>query len=186
VDVGGEPTGSDVASAVAVGEGAGTAPTECPWHTPRRLLFADDLPLNRLLVRRFVTREFPNVDVLEATDGQQAVALFDAYKPHLVLLDLHMPELDGWQAARAIRRRARGLEVPLLALSVDASPGAEANAVRAGFQEFIAKPISDYSALKARLEFWLTPRDARGRALASRPTPGCEACRGGGKSASAA
>jgi CheY-like chemotaxis protein len=152
------------------------------------VLFADDLPLNRLLVQRFVTREFPNVDVIEACDGEQAVALYETVRPHVVVLDLHMPNLDGWQAARHIRQREGGRDVPILALSVDASPSAEANAVRAGFKEFIAKPISDYSALKARLTYWLSPRDARGRVV---PTPAstarCEQCgRDGSKSVSAA
>ncbi len=150
----------------------------CPIHVRRRLLFADDLPLNRFLVRRFIEREFPNVDVFEACDGEQAVALYEIEKPHIVVLDLHMPNLDGWQAARLIRQREGGRQVPILALSVDASPIAEANTVRAGFKEFIAKPISDYSALKARLEFWLGARDARGRAVPTvGPTPGCDACR---------
>jgi CheY-like chemotaxis protein len=151
-------------------------PDECPLHTRRTLLFADDLPLNRFLVRRFVKLEFPLVDVLEACDGEQAVAMFEAQAPDLVLLDLHMPTLDGWQAAAAIRRRPRGLDVPIVALSVDASPTAESNAVRAGFQEFIAKPISDYSALKARLTYWLGPRDARGKAITVAPSPSCEQC----------
>ncbi|MEO6025579.1 MAG: ATP-binding protein, partial [Candidatus Binatia bacterium] len=150
----------------------------CPIHVRRRLLFADDLPLNRFLVRRFIEREFPEVEVFEACDGEQAVALYEIEKPHIVVLDLHMPNLDGWQAARVIRQREGGRQVPILALSVDASPTAEANAVRAGFKEFIAKPISDYSALKARLEFWLGARDARGRAVTIvGPTPGCDACR---------
>jgi CheY-like chemotaxis protein len=142
------------------------------------VLTREPLPLNRLLIRRFLSREFRDVDVVEACDGEQAVAMFDAYRPHLVLLDLHMPTLEGWQAASAIRRRPRGLDTPVLALSVDASPTAEANAVRAGFQEFIAKPISDYSALKARLEFWLAPGAARGKATraSSVPTASCEAC----------
>src|SRR6185369_4632463 len=109
-----------------------------------------------------------------------------AEKPHVVVLDLHMANLDGWQAARTIRRCEGGMTVPILALSVDASPGAEANAVRAGFQEFIAKPISDYSALKSRLEYWLTPCDGRGQAIAPAASPTCEACRGGAKSATVA
>ncbi len=159
---------------------------ECLVHTPRRLLFADDLPLNRLLVRRFVAKEFPNVEVLEACDGAQALAVLDAERPHVVLLDLHMPNLDGWQTVRAIRRRPGGLSMPVIALSVDASPGAEANAVRAGFQEFIAKPISDYSALKARLAYWLTPRDPHGRELPLRPSPSCDACARGASAVSAA
>ncbi len=175
----------EIAAAASDAAPSGDA-VECPLHTPRRLLFADDLPLNRLLIRRFIVREFPGVDVLEACDGEQAVAMFDAYKPHLVLLDLHMPTLDGWQAASTIRRRPGGLDTPVLALSVDASPTAEANTVRAGFQEFIAKPISDYSALKARLEFWLTPGATRGKAKASAAAAACDACRGGATSASAA
>jgi signal transduction histidine kinase/CheY-like chemotaxis protein len=173
-----EPEHDAVPDPAPVGPLPPAAAGACPLHTRRTLLFADDLPLNRLLVRRFVVQEFPLVDVLEACDGEQALAMFDAHAPDLVLLDLHMPQLDGWQAASAIRRRPRGLDVPILALSVDASPGAETNAMRAGFQEFIAKPISDYSALKARLAHWLGPRDARGRALPPVPSPTCDACRG--------
>jgi CheY-like chemotaxis protein/anti-sigma regulatory factor (Ser/Thr protein kinase) len=152
-------------------------PALCPRHVRRTVIFADDLPLNRMLVQRFIMREFPMVEVRDAADGEQAVAMYDEARPDLVLLDLHMPKLDGWQAARVIRRRPGGVEIPILALSVDASPSAEANAVRAGFQEFIAKPISDYSALKARLAFWLGPRDARGRAITPPPSPTCDLCR---------
>jgi signal transduction histidine kinase len=162
------------------------ASAECMIHTPRRVLFADDLPLNRLLIARFIAREFPGVEIIEACDGEQAVAMFAAEKPHVVVLDLHMPNLDGWQAARTIRRCEGGRAVPILALSVDASPTAEANTIRAGFQEFIAKPISDYSALKSRLEYWLSPRDGRGRTIEAKPSPTCAACRGGGKSSTAA
>jgi signal transduction histidine kinase/ActR/RegA family two-component response regulator len=161
-------------------------PDECAIHARRALLFADDLPLNRLLVRRFVASEFPFVDVLEACDGEQAVAAFEQRHPDLVLLDLHMPQLDGWQAASAIRRRPGGTDVPIVALSVDASPNAEATAMRAGFQEFIAKPISDYSALKARLTYWLGPRDAKGKAIAVAPNPDCEHCRAVARRAAAA
>lgn len=161
-------------------------PDECAIHARRTLLFADDLPLNRLLVRRFVTSEFPFVEVLEACDGEQAVAAFEARVPDLVLLDLHMPQLDGWQAASAIRRRSGGNDVPIVALSVDASPNAEATAMRAGFQEFIAKPISDYSALKARLAYWLGPRDAKGKALPVAPSPSCDVCRADARRATAA
>jgi CheY-like chemotaxis protein len=173
--------------AMAAGAAPADGPAECLLHTRRRLLFADDLPLNRFLVRRFVAREFPQVDVLEACDGEQAVAMFEAHKPHIVLLDLHMPRLNGWQAARAIRQREGGRDVPNNAVSVDASPMAEANAIRAGFREFIAKPISDYGALKARLAVWLGPRDASGRSsVPTTSSPTCDACRLAAKSATAA
>lgn len=174
------------AATSAVAAAAEPQPDECAIHARRTLLFADDLPLNRLLVRRFVASEFPFVDVIEACDGEQAVAGFEAHGPDLVLLDLHMPELDGWQAASAIRRRSGGTDVPIVALSVDASPNAEGKAMRAGFQEFIAKPISDYSALKARLTYWLGPRDAKGNAIPAMPSPSCDHCRVEARRASAA
>jgi CheY-like chemotaxis protein len=138
-------------------------------------------------MRRFVAREFPEVEVLEACDGEQAVEMFVTCKPHLVLLDLHMPQLDGWQAAQRIRRCEGGRDVPILALSVDGSPEAEANAIRAGFKEFIAKPIGDYRALQARLAFWLGLRDPHDRRTpAAAPSASCEACRRDGTRASAA
>ena len=169
------------------GDPPSTVTEECPRHARRRLLFADDLPLNRFLMRRFVAREFPEVEVLEAGDGEQAVEMFEARKPHIVLLDLHMPQLDGWQAAQRIRQCEGGRDVPILALSVDASPEAEANAIRAGFKEFIAKPISDYSALQARLAFWLDLRDTRDRRTTpAAPSAPCESCRRDGTRASAA
>ncbi len=160
------------ASASAVAPAAQAA-APCPHGPRRRLLFADDLPLNRLLLERFVAREFPEVEMLEACDGEQAVTMYQAHRPDLVLLDLHMPNLDGWQAARRIRELEGGREIPILALSVDASPLAEANAVRSGFKEFIAKPISDYSSLKTRVAYWLAQR-ARSRG----PVAACELCGG--------
>jgi len=99
-------------------------------------------------MRRFLAREFPSVEMLEACDGEQAVAMAEAYTPDLILLDLRMPEMDGLQAATAIRALERGRDVPMLALSIDGSPGAEANVMRAGFKEFMLKPVSDYSALE--------------------------------------
>jgi len=172
---------------LVAGDPPATVTEECPRHARRRLLFADDLPLNRFLMRRFVAREFPEVEVLEADDGEQAVEMFEARKPDLVLLDLHMPQLDGWQAAQRIRQCEGGRDVPILALSVDASPEAEANAIRAGFKEFIAKPISDYSALQTRLVFWLGLRDTRDRRTTPEaPSASCESCRCDGTCASAA
>jgi signal transduction histidine kinase/ActR/RegA family two-component response regulator len=155
-------------------EAGATAASQCTHPIKQRLLFADDLPLNRLLMERFISREFPDVELVEACDGEQAVAAFSAERPDLVLLDLHMPRLDGWQAARAIRQLDGGREIAILSLSVDASPLAETNAVRAGFKEFIAKPISDYSALKARLKHWLAVRAAQ---QAPKPRGECEKCR---------
>ncbi len=131
-----------------------------PVHTaqaPRkqRILYADDLELNRCLLRRFVARHFPDVEFREAVDGLQATAMFEAEQPDVVLLDLRMPTMDGWQAARRIRSLPGGHDVPIIALTITASSGAETYALHAGCTEFIAKPISDYGVLLSRLEYWL-------------------------------
>ena len=161
------------------------AATDTSRRPTQRILFADDLPLSRFLMRRFLAREFPSVEMLEACDGEQAVAMAEAYHPDLILLDLRMPEMDGLQAAQRIRALERGRDVPMLALSIDGSPGAEANVMRAGFKEFMLKPVSDYSALKARIAYWLRP-DASERPYGARnaSAPVCALCRRGFPAAS--
>ncbi len=145
---------------------------------PRRIVFADDLEVNRHMLRRFLAREMPDVECFEASDGLQALALVEAHKPDLVILDLRMPEMDGWQAARRIRELESGRDIPILALSVTASPGVEAYALHAGCNEFVAKPVSDYGGLLQRIVHWLGPSD---QADAGPPQPGdadvCVLCR---------
>jgi CheY-like chemotaxis protein len=121
----------------------------------RTILFADDVPVTRFLLARFLARVLGDVDVIEARDGAEAFAMFDAHAPDLVVLDLRMPELDGWQAARRIRDLPNGRDVPILAISVNASSDAHRLAVQAGCDEFVAKPITDYTPLQRRIEYWL-------------------------------
>ncbi len=129
-------------------------------HRKQRVLYADDLELNRHLLRRFIARHLPDVEFFEASDGLHALAVFEAHRPDLVLLDLRMPKMDGWVAARRMRELEGGREVPILAVTVTASPGAEAYALHSGCNEFITKPISDYGVLLSRIEYWLG-RDSR-------------------------
>ena len=133
---------------------AATAP-----RRKRRIVFADDLEVNRHLLARLLAREMPDVECFEACDGMQALAMVEAHRPDLVLLDLRMPEMDGWQAARRIRELEGGRDVPIIALSVSASEGVEAYAIHAGCNEFVAKPVSDYSTLMGRINHWLGPKD---------------------------
>src|SRR6185369_5286603 len=132
---------------------------------PRRIVFADDIEVNRTLLKRFLAREMPDVECFEACDGLHALALVEAHKPDLVILDLRMPEMDGWQAARRIRELENGRDIPILALSVTASPGVVAHALHSGCNEFIPKPVSDYRGLMDRITHWLRPGEPSGRPL---------------------
>jgi len=148
----GDGRGAGMRGTVRLGAWNARAPRE---QRKQRILYADDLEVNREVMRRLIARQFPDVEVYEACDGLQALALFEAHQPDLVLLDLRMPTMDGWMAARRIRALAGGRDVPILAVTVTASPGAEAYALHAGCNEFIPKPISDYGVLLGRIEHWL-------------------------------
>jgi len=131
----------------------------------KRLLFADDLSMARLLFRRYLDRELPGIELLEAFDGGQALTMVEAHRPDLVILDLQMPEVDGYEATRRIRALDGCRDLPIIATSITAGPRVESAALAAGFTEFVAKPVSDYGPLRARICHWLD--DDRGSASAT-------------------
>jgi len=143
----------------------------------RRIVFADDVEVNRHLMQRFFEREMPDVECFVAADGAAALTLVEAHQPDLVILDLRMPEMDGWQAARRIRELPAGRDVPILALSVTASPGVVAHALHSGCNEFIPKPVSDYRGLMDRITHWLRPGEPSGRPLEPSGVSTCLLCR---------
>lgn len=121
----------------------------------KQLLFADDLGMARLLFRRYLERELPEIELLEAFDGGQALAMVEAHRPDLVILDLQMPGVDGYEAARRIRALAGTADLPIIATSISTGRRVESAALGAGFTEFIPKPVSDYGPLRARICHWL-------------------------------
>ncbi|WP_237051351.1 EAL domain-containing protein [Magnetospirillum sp. ME-1] len=124
-----------------------------------RVLFADDMELVRLVFRDFLDGTGCVID--EASGGAEAVAKATAVRPdggnrhQLVVLDLCMPEVDGFQVAKAIRQfeETHGLPaVPLIALTADDSEASRIRAIDAGFNRFLAKPISRSDLLAAMAE----------------------------------
>lgn len=96
-------------------------------------------------------------DVVEASNGREAIVRATADRPALILMDVMMPELDGFDAARAIRR-IPGLEnVPIIA--VTAMEGANELAIQAGMSDYVRKPI-DIHGLLAKVSAWLEPTAA--------------------------
>ena len=147
------------------------ATAECPLHTPpppalRRRSAAQSLP--RAALHRARVSRGRGARGLRRRAGRRDVRR-PAARTSSCSISTCRSSTAGRPRARSASARAAAT-CPILALSVDASPNAEANAVRAGFKEFIAKPISDYSALKARLD--VLARPARRRATgASRRAP---------------
>jgi two-component system cell cycle response regulator DivK len=103
-----------------------------------RLLIVEDSELNRdLLVQIFED----SYEIAVASDGETAVEIASSEQPDLVLMDIGLPGMDGLEAARAIR--ARGADIPIIAVSASVMPGDRQRAIEAGSDEFVAKPIDD-------------------------------------------
>lgn len=115
----------------------------------KRVLVADDKASSRELVRTVLER--CGYEVFEAADGAEAVELARQMGPDLVLLDLHMPVLDGFGAIGQLRGESRFAATPVVALTASAMDGDREHAMAAGFSGYITKPIR-LAALRGEVE----------------------------------
>ncbi len=123
-----------------------------------RILIVDDNEMNRdVLSRRLVRRGY---DVLLASEGQQGLDLARRDRPDLILLDLGLPEIDGWECARRLKADAATCSIPVVALTAHAMAGDREKAIDAGCDDFDTKPI-DFEKLLDRMEALLARRGAR-------------------------
>ncbi|MCX7897765.1 MAG: response regulator [Rhodocyclaceae bacterium] len=119
-----------------------------------RVLLAEDNPINREIAQELLQEMGFEVDA--AQDGQEALDCAARGRYDLVLLDLQMPSLDGFQAAQRLREMPEYREVPILALTANVFEEDRAAALRAGMDDLIAKPVEP-RALYATLLRWLPP-----------------------------
>ena len=104
-----------------------------------RILLVEDNEMNRdMLARRLSRRGF---EVLLAVDGREGVDLAAAEQPDLVLLDLSLPVLDGWSAARELKAQDRTRGMPIIALTAHAMAGDREKALEAGCDDYDTKPV---------------------------------------------
>lgn len=88
-------------------------------------------------------------ETISAKDGREAVELAIEYQPGLILMDLNMPDMNGYEATRAIHAHRHGRNIPIVAVSGDcAAYGFECCAIEVGFIAFLAKPFEPASLLK--------------------------------------
>lgn len=105
-----------------------------------RVLVVEDEPDTRELVASVL--ELLGADVTACSNGEDALATFEAFGPHVVVSDLSLPRVDGWEMIRRLRATPLGRNVPALALSANASLEDAGRALDAGFDVHLAKPIS--------------------------------------------
>ena len=104
-----------------------------------KILLIEDNEMNRdMLSRRLLKRGY---EVVVAVDGQEGVAKARAEAPALVLMDMSLPVLDGWEATRALRADPATRSIPVIALTAHAMAGDREKALAAGCDDFDTKPI---------------------------------------------
>lgn len=115
------------------------------------LLIAEDNKDNYLLLNYMLKADF---SLLHASNGREAVALFKIYRPHLLLMDIRMPEMNGYEALTEIRKISN--RVPVIAVTAYAYPQDIKGILAYGFDDYITKPI-DSILLKQKIEKYLKP-----------------------------
>jgi two-component system cell cycle response regulator DivK len=114
-----------------------------------RILLVEDNDLNRDMLRRRLSHR--GYDVILAADGRQGIEMARSGKPDLVLMDLSLPEIDGWQATRILKSDTGTQGIPVVALTAHAMLGDQEKALEAGCDGYATKPV-DLPVLLSMIE----------------------------------
>lgn len=117
----------------------------------KKILIVEDVEFNRDLLMQILDEDYA---VVTADDGAAGVAKVAAERPDLVLMDLSLPVIDGWEATRRIKADPSTASIPVIALTAHAMSGDEEKAKAAGCDDFLTKPV-DEDLLFAALRRWL-------------------------------
>jgi CheY-like chemotaxis protein len=120
-----------------------------------RILLVEDNDMNRDMMSRRLQRK--GYEVLMAADGMQAILMAESETPDLILLDMSLPVIDGWEAARRLKASPTTASVPIIALTAHAMAGDREKALAAGCDDYDAKPV-DFPQLVAKIDALLAPR----------------------------
>jgi PAS domain S-box-containing protein len=131
----------DVAISRTVSQAAEPKPTDTGnfIFSPATILVADDVNMNRFLIKAL----FKNTDIriIEAEDGRQAVSITEQYLPDVILMDISMPVMDGYEATKQIRCNPALKHIPVIALTARAMTQEKEKIMSAGFDGYLTKPV---------------------------------------------
>ena len=113
-----------------------------------KILPVEDNEMNRdMLSRRLIRRGF---EVVLAIDGQEGITKALSESPNLILLDMDLPEINGWEAARQLKTKSLTADIPIIALTAHAMSGDREAALAAGCDEYDTKPV-DFPRLLGKI-----------------------------------
>ncbi|MES2180101.1 MAG: response regulator [Gemmatimonadota bacterium] len=116
------------------------------------ILLVEDNEDNRIIYSTVLRHV--GYDVVEAEDGIRAVELARSARPDLILMDISIPQMDGWEATRILRLDPDMKDVPIIALTAHALPDDRERAAQMGFSSYLAKPVEPRTVL-AEVRRWI-------------------------------
>ncbi|SRR5579884_2291610 len=123
-----------------------------------KILLVEDNDFNRdMLSRRLKRRGY---EIVDAVDGEQAVRLAVEILPDLILMDINLPGMDGWEATRRIKAHPPTASIPIIALTAHAMTGDRERTIGAGCDEYETKPVN-FEGLISKMESLLGARNAK-------------------------
>ena len=120
-----------------------------------KVLLVEDNEMNRDMLSRRLTRR--GFDVVFAVDGKQGVALARSEKPDIILMDMSLPVMDGWEATRCVKADDATRSVPVIGLTAHAMSGDREKAIEAGCDDYDTKPV-ELPRLLQKIEALLSRR----------------------------
>src|ERR671923_2994713 len=116
----------------------------------KKILVVDDAEFNRDLIVQLLADDY---EILEAVDGQDGLHKTETQRPDLILMDLGMPIMDGWEATRRIKANPDLKHIPVIAVTSHAMVGDEIQARDAGCDDYIPKPVDEELLMKKIRKF---------------------------------
>jgi two-component system cell cycle response regulator DivK len=117
-----------------------------------KILLVEDNEMNRDMLSRRLQRK--GHEVLMAADGMQGILMAESHAPDLILLDMSLPVIDGWEAARRLKASPATSQVPVIALTAHAMSGDREKALAAGCDDYDTKPV-DFAQLLVKIQAML-------------------------------
>jgi two-component system cell cycle response regulator DivK len=106
----------------------------------KKILIVEDVEFNLDLLVQLLE---DNYHLVTARDGEKGVELANSEKPDIILMDMSLPVVDGWEATRRIKNNEKSKSIPVIGLSAHAMDGDREKALAAGCDEYLTKPIND-------------------------------------------
>lgn len=106
----------------------------------KKILIVEDVDLNRDLLIQLLEEDY---ELLTATDGEAGIELAEYGRPDLILMDLSLPKVDGWEATRRIKANPALQHIPIIALTAHAMVGDEEKAQASGCDDYLSKPLDE-------------------------------------------